>query len=74
MTLNDLTVNFSHLERDSLLSEWEWLLDGEYLPILLSASADAFVQNINNGQVWWLDLGGGEFSQVAETLKASMSC
>eukprot|EP00493_Phyllostaurus_siculus_P024777 UN25119 len=67
MTLNDLTVNFSHLERDSLLSEWEWLLDGEYLPILLSASGDAFVQNINNGQVWWLDSGGGEFSQVAET-------
>ena len=58
MTLNDLTVNFSHLERDSLLPEWEWLLDGEYLPILLSASGDAFVQNINNGQVWWLDSGG----------------
>ena len=67
MTLNDLSVNFSYLERDTLLSEWEWLLGGEYLPILLSASGDAFVQNVNNGQIWWLDSGGGEFSQVAET-------
>lgn len=67
MTLNDLTVNFSHLDRDSLLSDWEWLLCGEYLPILLSASGDAFVQNVSNGQVWWLDTGGGEFTQVAES-------
>ncbi|BFM12773.1 hypothetical protein R50072_29260 [Simiduia litorea] len=67
MTLDDLTVNFSHLDRDSLLSDWEWLLGGEYLPILLSASGDAFVQSVNNGQVWWLDTGGGEFTQVAES-------
>lgn len=67
MTLTDLTVNFSHLNRDSLLSDWEWLLGREYLPILLSASGDAFVQNINNGQIWWLDSGGGEFTQVAES-------
>jgi len=65
MTLNDLTVNIEHLERDSLLSDWEWLLGGEYLPILISASGDAFVQNVNNEQVWWLDTGGAEFSQVA---------
>ncbi len=31
------------------------------------SSGDAFVQNVNNGQVWWLDSGGGEFSQLAET-------
>lgn len=67
MTLNDLTVNFSHLERDSLLSDWEWLLDGKYLPILLSASGDAFVQNVNNDQIWWLDTGGGEFALVADS-------
>lgn len=67
MTLNDLTVNFSHLDRDSLLSDWEWLLNGEYSPILLAASGDAFVQNVSNGQVWWLDTGGSEFTQVAES-------
>lgn len=67
MTLNDLTVDFSHLDRDSLLLDREWLLGGRYLPILLSASGDAFVQNLNNGQVFWLDTGGGEFAQVAES-------
>ncbi|BFM13642.1 hypothetical protein R50072_37950 [Simiduia litorea] len=67
MTLNDLTVNFSHLDRNALLSEWEWLLGGEYLPILVSASGDAFVQNVSNNQVWWLDTGGGEFTKVAES-------
>ncbi|MFT6790097.1 MAG: hypothetical protein ACJAVX_003486 [Pseudoalteromonas rhizosphaerae] len=65
MILNDLTVNIEHLERDSLLSDWEWLLGGEYLPILISASGDAFVQNINNDQIWWLDTGGADLSQVA---------
>jgi hypothetical protein len=67
MTLDDLTVNFSHLKRDSLLTDWEWLLKGEYLPILLSASGDAFVQHIGNSQIWWLDTGGAEFSKVAES-------
>jgi len=67
MTLNDLTVNFSHLDRDGLLAEWEWLLKGEYLPVLLSASGDAFVQNIETGQVWWLDTGGAEFNMVADS-------
>ena len=69
MTLNDLTVNIEYLERDSLLSDWEWLLGGVYLPILISASGDAFVQNVNNGQVWWLDTGGAELSQVAGSLE-----
>ncbi|WP_377115200.1 T6SS immunity protein Tdi1 domain-containing protein [Pseudoalteromonas sp. M58] len=67
MTLNDLTVNFSHLNRDSLLSDWEWLLEGKFLPILMSASGDAFVQHFENGEVWWLDTGGAEFSKVAES-------
>ncbi|QDP00850.1 T6SS immunity protein Tdi1 domain-containing protein [Thalassotalea sp. PS06] len=67
MTLNDLTVNFSHLQRESLLSDWEWLLGGYYLPILLSASGDAFVQNIDNGEIWWLDTGGSELSKVADS-------
>ena len=65
MTLNDLTVNFNHLDRNLLLEDWEWLLEGNYLPILVSASGDAFVQHIENGQIWWLDTGGAEFTMVA---------
>ena len=65
MTLNDLTVNFNHLDRNLLLEDWEWLLKGHYSPILVSASGDAFVQHIENGQIWWLDTGGAEFTMVA---------
>lgn len=67
MTLNDLTVNFSHLNRDALLNDWEWLLKGKFLPILISASGDAFVQHVENGGIWWLDTGGAELSEVAES-------
>lgn len=67
MTLNDLTINFSHLDRDNLLEDWEWLLKGDYLPILLSACGDAFVQNLSNREIWWLDSAGAEFSKVADS-------
>ena len=67
MTLNDLTVNFSHLDRNTLLSDWEWLLKGDFLPILLSASGDAFVQSISSGEVWWLGSSGAEFTKVSDS-------
>jgi hypothetical protein len=67
LTLNDLTVGFSHLDRMTLLEDWNWKLKGSFLPILLSASGDAFVQHVGNDEVWWLDTGGAEFSKVAET-------
>ncbi|WP_241771738.1 hypothetical protein [Vibrio parahaemolyticus] len=51
MTLDDLTVAFSHIDRNSLLSDWDWLLKGAFFPILISASGDAFVQHVYNGQV-----------------------
>lgn len=65
MTLDDLTVNFAHLERESLLSDWVWLIGAEKLPTLLAASGDAFVQDRNNGSVHWLDSGEANLEQVA---------
>lgn len=67
MTLNNLTVSFSHLNRESILEDWEWLLKGKYLPILLSASGDAFVQHLQTNDVWWLDTGSAELNRVAES-------
>lgn len=69
MTLNDLTVNISHLNRESLLDDWEWLLKGKFLPILVSASGDAFVQHVLNSQIWWLDTAGSEFTKVADSIE-----
>ncbi|ADZ92010.1 hypothetical protein [Marinomonas mediterranea] len=66
MTLDDLTVNFSHLKREEVLSGWEWLIGDKKLPILLAASGDAFLQNVENRGIYWLDVGVGELNKVAE--------
>ena len=68
MNLNDLTVNFSHLDRQALLSDWSWLLGHSKFPILLAASGDAFVQDAETGSVHFLDLGAGVLSQVASSV------
>ena len=65
MTLNDLTVNFEHLKREELLSEWEWLIGNKKTPILLSASGDAFLQDASTGSVSCLDTATAELFEVA---------
>ena len=69
MTLDDLTVDFRHLDRRSLLKEWEWLIGSTKLPILLTASGDAFVQDIEDGSVYVLDTGDGSIHQVANSVE-----
>jgi hypothetical protein len=69
MTLDDLTVDFRHLDRRSLLQEWEWLIGSTKLPILLTASGDAFVQDVEDGSVYVLDTGDGSIHQVASSLE-----
>lgn len=66
MTLDDLTVNFTHLVREEILSDWKWLIGDKKLPILLAASGDAFLQDLENGSIYWLDVGGGELRKIAQ--------
>ena len=73
MTLNDLTVNFSHLERRSLLSDWGWLLGPDKLPVLLAASGDAFVQDVSDGSVHILDICAGKLNRGAESFERFQS-
>jgi hypothetical protein len=68
MTLNDLTVNFSHLDCQALLSDWSWLIGNSKVPILLAASGDAFVQDTETEAVYFLDFGAGALSQVASSV------
>jgi hypothetical protein len=67
MTLNDLTVNFSHLDRHSLLSDWRWLIGPDRHPILLAAAGDAFVQDATDGSIHMLDVGTGSLHLVADS-------
>ncbi|WP_129647626.1 T6SS immunity protein Tdi1 domain-containing protein [Peristeroidobacter agariperforans] len=69
MTLNDLTVNFSHLNREAILSEWEWLIGTHKLPILLAASGDAFVQDVNDGSIHILDTLEAKLQKVADSVE-----
>ena len=65
ISMDDLTVNFEHLDRETLLSDWEWLIGPHRLPILISAVGDAFVQDTRDGTVHWLDTMFAELEQVA---------
>jgi len=67
MTLNDLTVNFEHIDSKTLLEDWVWLVGQAKLPILLLASGDAFLQDINSGKVYFLDTGFGQVEEAAES-------
>ena len=67
MTLSDLTVDFKHLNRDKILSDWEWLIGSNKKPILITATGDAFIQNIKNGNIEFLDVAYGNVTKVAET-------
>ncbi len=65
MTMNDLTVNFSHLDRDTLFEAWQWLIGPSKLPILLTAAGDAFVQDAEDATVHFLDVGAGQLHPIA---------
>jgi hypothetical protein len=65
MTINDLTVNISHLDRESLLSEWQWLIGTTKFPVLATLAGDAFVQDSTDGTVHFLDVVEGTCCQIA---------
>lgn len=73
LNLNDLTVNFGHLDRETLLKEWEWLIGSFKLPIVLTACGDAFLQDVNDGTVHLLDVGAGTLRQITSSAEEFQS-
>lgn len=79
MTLNDLTVNFSHLDKQTLLIDWQWLIDSSKsrfvrwissaskLPILITAGGNAFVQDVKVGAIYILNTVEGNIAQVSSS-------
>jgi hypothetical protein len=68
ITIADLTVNFSHVDRNSLLEEWRWSIGDAKLPILITAMGNAILQDSHEGSVWLLDTGTGEVRQIAASV------
>lgn len=65
MTLDDLTVSFAHLDRERILEDWQWLIGEEGLPILITASGDAFIQDPFSLEISFLDVIAGDLRKVA---------
>lgn len=65
MTLDDLTVNFRHLQRETVLADWAWLIGVTALPVLLTATGNAFVQEPCSGEIKMLDVGSADLVPVA---------
>jgi hypothetical protein len=67
VTLDDLTVNFSHLDRKALLASWAWKIGDTMQPILVAASGDVFVQSEIDESVSVLETAAGKVSLVAKS-------
>ena len=69
ITLNDLTVNFDHLDGASLIEDWQWLVGESRYPILITALGDAFLQDSQDGSVHLLCVGVGGLERIADGLE-----
>ena len=69
MTLDDLTVSFGSVSQESVLSDWVWLVGDQKLPILLTSSGDAFLQDPDDGSVHFLDTGAAHLEKVADSIE-----
>lgn len=65
MTLDDLTVSFRHLQGETVLSDWTWLLGASAAPLLITAVGNAFVQDPSSGEIKLLDVGSADLVPVA---------
>jgi hypothetical protein len=68
ITLDDLTVNFGHLDRASILSDWRWLVGSARHPVLITALGDAFLQDSRDGSIHLLSCGPATLESVCSDL------
>ncbi|MCW3062611.1 MAG: hypothetical protein JWQ02_4432 [Capsulimonas sp.] len=69
ITMNDLTVNFTHLDRESLMESWRWLIGETKQPILLTALGNAFVQDLVDGSICMVDTSTGDLLAAADSME-----
>lgn len=66
ITWNELTVSLNGVDLDELLSEWRWLIDESYEPVVITALGDLFLRH-DDGRIFWLDSGWGQLTEVASS-------
>lgn len=65
MTINDLSVNFEHLDRATILSDWAWFTPHFTNLIMITVAGDAFLQSSETGEVLFLDTVDCKIEAVA---------
>lgn len=68
LTMNDLTISPEGLDRNSFLSDWDWLMTEKMQPILLTAMGDVFAEG-KSGIVYYLDMVEGTVHEVTENFE-----
>lgn len=64
ITWNELTVSPDGVDLEGLLSEWRWLVDESFQPVVITALGDLFLRH-DDGRIFWLDAGSGQLTEVA---------
>lgn len=64
ITWNELTISPNGVDLDGLLSEWRWLVDESFHPVVISTLGDLFLRH-EDGCIFWLDAGWGQLTEVA---------
>lgn len=64
ITWNELTVSPDGIDFEMLLSDWRWLVDASFEPVVISSMGDLFLKHAD-GRVFWLSTAAGELVEVA---------
>src|SRR4051812_16500574 len=73
VNFDDITVNFSHIKQNVLLSEWSWFI-GNKKPTLVTAMGDVFVQDPDDFSVHFLSVMHGQIEKVATSTEEFRVC
>lgn len=65
ITYRQFIKDISKIDVDDICSDWQWLLNGQYKPIIISCSGDMFLTH-KDGSINWLDTGTGQLQKIAE--------
>jgi hypothetical protein len=68
MESKELMLDLGQFDRTELLSEWRWLVDDSYTPLVMTAMGDMFLTS-PDGKVHFLNLMEGQFSVVSDSVE-----
>ena len=57
--------DISKIDKEDICSDWQWLLNDEYSPMMVTLSGDMFLSDLE-GAISWLDTGTGQLKKIAK--------